>query len=109
MGGRAPGSGSPAAGVLVTFVELGSDKCIPCIQMRAVMDEIQSTYGDQVRVVFHDVWTDAGAPYARQYGIRVIPTQVFLDAQGREYYRHEGYFPTAEVVKILALQGVKAR
>lgn len=109
VGGRGAGSGSASAGVLATFIELGSDKCIPCIQMRPVMAEIQSTYADQVRVVFHDVWTDEGAPYARQYGIRVIPTQVFLDAEGREYYRHEGYFPTAEVVKILALQGVKTQ
>jgi len=106
---RSSSGSAEAAAPVVTFVELGSDKCVPCIQMRPVMEEIESQYGHQVRVVFHDVWTDEGAPYARQYRIRVIPTQVFLDAQGREYYRHEGYFPTAEVVKILALQGVKKR
>jgi thioredoxin 1 len=97
----------PAAGALVTFVELGSDRCIPCIKMRSVMQEIQDRYGDQVRIVFYDVWTTEGRPYAGHYGIRVIPTQVFLDAQGQEYFRHEGYFPTSEVAKILALQGVR--
>lgn len=97
----------PAAGALVTFVELGSDRCIPCIKMRPVMQEIQDRYGDQVLIVFYDVWTTEGRPYAGQYGIRVIPTQVFLDAQGQEYFRHEGYFPTSEVAKILALQGVR--
>ena len=45
---------------LVTFVELGSDRCIPCIKMREVMKEIQERYGDQVRIVFHDVWTPEG-------------------------------------------------
>ena len=96
-------------GVLVTFVELGSDKCVPCIMMRPVMEAIEEQYGDQVRVVFHDVWTPAGEPYARQFRVRVIPTQVFLDAQGQEYYRHEGYFPVEQVVEILALKGVKRR
>ena len=97
----------PVANTRVTFVELGSDKCIPCIKMRPVMQEIQDRYGDQVRVVFYDVWTPDGQPYARRYGIRVIPTQVFLDAKGQEYFRHEGYFPTSEVAKILALKGVR--
>ena len=99
----------PVVDAHVTFVELGSDKCIPCIKMRPVMQEIQDRYGDQVRIVFYDVWTPDGQPYARQYGIRVIPTQVFLDAEGQEYFRHEGYFPTSEVVKILALKGVRER
>ena len=71
------------------------------------MKEIQERFGEQVEIVFYDVWTADSEPYARQFGIRVIPTQVFLDAQGQEYFRHEGYFPTAEVSKILALRGVR--
>jgi len=107
--GGQPAKGDPGAGTSprVTFVELGSDRCIPCIQMREVMEEIQERYGEQVRIVFHDVWTPEGEPYARQYRIRVIPTQVFLDAQGQEYFRHEGYFPIAGVAEILALKGVR--
>jgi thioredoxin 1 len=75
--------------------------------MQVVMKEIQERFGEQVEIVFYDVWTAEGEPYARQFGIRVIPTQVFLDAQGQEYFRHEGYFPTAEVSKILALRGIR--
>jgi thioredoxin 1 len=63
---------------LVTFVELGSVNCIPCRMMQPIMRDIENTYPGQVRVVFHDVWTDEGKPYAKTYGIRVIPTQVFL-------------------------------
>jgi len=58
-------------------------------------------------VVFHDVWTDEGRPYANIYKIRLIPTQVFLDKDGKEYFRHEGFFPKEELVKILKLKGVK--
>ena len=27
----------------------------------------------------------------RQWGIRVIPTQIFIDASGQERFRHEGF------------------
>jgi thioredoxin 1 len=93
--------------VKVTFVELGSVNCIPCKMMQPIMEEIEKEYAGQVKVVFHDVWTEQGQPYAREYGIRVIPTQVFLDKRGREYFRHEGFFPKEELVQILKQQGVK--
>jgi thioredoxin 1 len=91
----------------VTFVELGSVNCIPCIKMQGVMKEIEREFQDQVQIVFYDVWTEAGKPYAQQYKIRVIPTQVFLDEKGNEYFRHEGYFPKEELVQILRQKGVR--
>jgi thioredoxin 1 len=91
----------------VTFVELGSVKCIPCQQMQPVMKSVEQKYGTQVKVVFHDVWTDAGAPYAKKYGIEAIPTQVFLDETGKEYFRHVGFFPEEELIKVLNQKGVK--
>jgi len=91
----------------VTFIELGSVRCIPCQQMQTVMKAIEQKYGSQVKVIFYDVWTDAGSPYGKQYGINAIPTQVFLDETGKEYFRHEGFFPEEELVKILNQKGVK--
>lgn len=92
--------------IKVTFIELGSVKCIPCKMMQPIMDEVEEEYGDQVKVVFHDVWTEAGKPYAAQYNIQAIPTQVFLDTNGNEYYRHTGFFPKEELVKVLKQKGV---
>jgi thioredoxin 1 len=91
----------------VTFVELGSVRCIPCQQMQPVMKSIEQKYGTQVKVVFHDVWTEEGAPYGKKYGIEAIPTQVFLDETGKEYFRHVGFFPEEELVKVLNQKGVK--
>jgi len=91
----------------VTFIELGSVRCIPCQQMQPVMKSVEEKYGKDVKVVFHDVWTEAGAPYAKQYGIEAIPTQVFLDKDGKEFFRHVGYFPEEELVKVLQQKGVK--
>jgi thioredoxin 1 len=91
----------------VTFIELGSVKCIPCQQMQAVMKSIETKYGKEVQVDFHDVWTEAGKPFGEKYGIDAIPTQVFLDETGKEYYRHVGFFPEEDLVKILQMKGVK--
>lgn len=95
-----------AGGLKVTFVELGSVNCIPCKMMKPVMEKVEQQYKGQVKVVFHDVWTPAGRESGAKYAVRVIPTQVFLDKNGKEYFRHEGFFPFEEVDKILKQQGV---
>jgi len=89
----------------VTFVELGSVNCIPCRMMQPVMEAIEKEFGNQIKVVFHDVWKD-NAP-AKKYGIKVIPTQVFLDESGNEFFRHEGYLPKEEIEKLLLDKGLK--
>ena len=71
---------------IVTFIELGSKKCIPCKMMQPVMDAIESDYGSKVKVIFYDVWTEEGRPYGQQYGIQAIPTQIFLDKKGGEVH-----------------------
>jgi len=92
--------------IKVTFVELGSVGCIPCDKMQPIMKEIAEEYKGQVKVVFHDVKTTEGKPYIKEFGIRAIPTQVFLDKEGNEYFRHLGFFSKDELIKVLQTQGV---
>ena len=93
----------------VTFIELGSVNCIPCKMMQPVMKNIEKNYGDQVKVTFYDVWTQEQRKFAEQYKIRVIPTQVFLDENGKEFHRHEGFYPEEEIDKILKSKGLKVK
>jgi len=93
--------------IKVTFIELGSVGCIPCDKMQPIMKEIEEEYKGQVKVVFHDVKTAEGQPYIKEFGIRAIPTQVFLDKDGNEYFRHLGFFAKDELIKVLEKQGVK--
>jgi len=93
--------------IKVTFIELGSKDCVPCKMMEPILEEIREEYPDQVKVVFHDVKTQDGYQYAQKFIIRVIPTQVFLDSNGEEFFRHEGFFPKEELVKILMQKGVE--
>ncbi|HNV47083.1 MAG TPA: thioredoxin family protein [Spirochaetota bacterium] len=90
----------------VTFVEIGSVNCIPCRMMQPIMKAVEEEYKGQVKVVFHDVWTPQGKRDAMKYGIRVIPTQIFLDKNGVEYFRHEGFYPKEQVVRALKMKGV---
>ncbi|MDD5440365.1 MAG: thioredoxin family protein [Candidatus Omnitrophica bacterium] len=96
----------PQGGEQVTFVELGSVNCIPCKKMKPIVDAIEKEYAGKVRVVFHDVWRPEGSPYGYLYGIRLIPVQVFLDKNGKEIARHEGYFPKDDIEKLLADHGI---
>ena len=104
---KSPAEGTPGGEAKITFLELGSVTCIPCKQMKPVMESIEKRYAGQVKVVFHDVWKDKRP--AEQYKIRLIPTQVFLDKDGKELLRHEGFFAEAEIDKFLAAQGVKPK
>ncbi len=91
---------------LVTFVELGSVNCIPCVKMQPVMKNIEEKYGHQIEIIFYDVWQADQKEKAGEYGIRLIPTQVFLDASGLEIFRHEGFFPEVEIDQFLIKQGL---
>ena len=90
----------------ITFVELGSVKCVPCIQMQPIMKSVEQKYGEQIKVIFYDVWTEEGHEYAEIYKIQLIPTQVFLDENEKEIFRHVGFFPEAEIDKFLQEQGL---
>lgn len=85
----------------VTFIELGSVRCIPCIKMQKVIKKVEENYPDDVKTIFYDVWTKEGKPYGDTFKIDLIPTQVFLDSKGQEYFRHEGFFPYEELELIL--------
>lgn len=92
---------------LITFIELGSVNCIPCKMMQPVMKNIQARFGNQVKVIFYDVWTKEEAKYAKIYNINGIPTQVFLDSKGFEISRHVGFYPEKELADFLKSRGLK--
>ncbi len=95
-----------SSGAQVTFIELGSVNCIPCKAMQPVMRELEKRFGSQIQIVFHDILKD-DAP-ARKYNIRVMPTQVFLDKDGKEFHRHEGFYPFKEIETLLLNRGLRA-
>lgn len=90
----------------ITFVELGSVNCIPCKKMQPVMKSVQKKYGSQLKVIFYDVWKEDQKHYSKKYGIRIIPTQVFLNEDGKEIMRHEGFYAEEEIDRFLQSKGL---
>ena len=90
---------------MVTLVDLGAKKCIPCKMMAPILEKLEKVYAGKAAVIFFDVWEDQ-AP-ARRFGIRTIPTQIFFDKDGKEVYRHEGFLSEEEIVRRLKDMGVK--
>lgn len=85
---------------LVTFIELGAETCIPCKMMQPILKEFRDEYQGLLKVEFIDLYKDRAA--ARKYNVRVMPTQVFLNLDGKEFFRHEGFYPKDEIEKMLA-------
>ena len=81
---------------LPRLVDLGADKCIPCKMMAPILEDLKKTYVSKLEVEFIDVWKNSGA--GEQYGIRVIPTQIFFSADGKELFRHEGFFAKEDIL-----------
>jgi thioredoxin 1 len=87
---------TPAQKPLPRLVDLGAGKCASCKMMTSVLDELKTTYAGKLEVVFIDVWENQQA--GEQYGIRMIPTQIFYDATGKELFRHEGFFAKEDIL-----------
>ena len=90
---------------MVTMIDLGAKKCIPCKMMAPILEKLEKVYAARAAVVFFDVWEDP-AP-AKRFGIRTIPTQIFFDKDGKEVYRHEGFLSEEEIVRRFKDMGVR--
>ena len=88
----------------VVMLELGSVGCIPCEQMKPVMQRLRDSYKDTLEVIFIDVREDHQT--GRRFGVRMIPTQVFLDKSGKEFHRHIGYYAYEEIAPVLKKAGI---
>ena len=81
---------------LPKLLDLGATKCIPCKKMMPILESMKEEYKGRLDVEFIDVWEHTNA--SRKYGIKLIPTQIFFDAQGKELFRHEGFFSKEDIL-----------
>ena len=81
---------------LPKLVDLGASKCIPCKMMKPILDDLKANYADTFKTEFIDVWEDGDA--GKAYGINLIPTQIFFGADGKELFRHEGFFGKEDIL-----------
>ncbi|MBF0241941.1 MAG: thioredoxin family protein [Desulfamplus sp.] len=90
---------------MVTMVDLGAKKCIPCKMMAPILEKLEKVYAGKAAIIFIDVWENNEE--AKRFGIRAIPTQIFFDADGKEIARNTGFMPEEAIVAQLTKMGVK--
>jgi len=90
---------------MVTMVDLGSKECVPCKMMAPIIVELEKEYKNRAAIIFVDVWKQKDQ--SSQFEIRVIPTQIFFDREGKEVYRHEGFLDKDSIVNMLRTLGVQ--
>jgi thioredoxin 1 len=81
---------------LPKLVDLGADKCIPCKAMAPILKDLKTEYAGRMDVEFIDVWKNPDAGKAHK--IKLIPTQIFFDASGKERFRHEGFYGKEDIL-----------
>lgn len=90
---RTPPESRPA------IYEFARKLCPICKEMEQVLKEVQGQYGHQLEVrILH---IDEEEYLFRRYHVAIVPTQVFLDASGKEVFRHEGLFPRKQLLQKL--------
>ncbi len=105
--GATPTPASEAPCGVPKLVDLGRTFCIPCKRMAPILAELKKEYAGRLDVEFIDVGDNRDA--ARQYGVRLIPTQVFLDASGTELVRHEGFMSRDDILAQWRKLGVELK
>ena len=90
---------------MVTMIDLGAKKCIPCKMMAPILAKMEKLYEGKAAIVFIDVWKHN--EQAKRFGIRAIPTQIFFDKDGKEKYRHVGFMDERAIVNQLKKMGVE--
>jgi thioredoxin 1 len=66
--------------------------------MAPILEELKAEYKGRAAVIFIDVWDRANAGKAKAFDIMIIPTQIFYDKQGKEVFRHQGFFEKKAIV-----------
>jgi len=90
---------------LPTLLDFSSTTCEPCREMVPILEKIDKDYEGKLLVTVIDVYKNSID--TQKYNIRVIPTQIFLNSQGKVIYRHEGVLYENKIVEKLVEMGIK--
>ena len=81
---------------LPRLVDVGADKCIPCIKMAPILEQLREDFSGKLEVKFVDAWKNREE--AASYNVQMIPTQIFYAIDGKELYRHTGFYGREDIL-----------
>jgi thioredoxin 1 len=95
---KVPSTPADTALGLPKLVDLGATACVPCKKMAPILEELETEYAGVLDVSFLDVWKPVNKVVAEFYRVEEIPTQIFLDPEGKELWRHDGFLAKADIL-----------
>jgi len=96
---KARASGKPTLAVFSAKSCCGPDKMLP------VIGTVRGKYNEKINIVYIEPQQEQ--ILSARYGIRSIPSQVFFDGKGKEFYRHSGFFSEKGITDKLSEMGIK--
>jgi len=92
---------------LPKLIDLGSKGCLPCKLMKPILKELQVEYAGTLIIEVYDIYEkpDLG----KKYNVRLIPTQIFYDREGKELYRHVGFMSKKDIINTFERFGIKLK
>ena len=86
------------------LVDFGSNSCIPCRQLRPILQEIRKEQAGKMEVLVIDIYKYQDL--ANEYRIQVIPTIILFDSNAKEVFRNQGFMPKAAIMEQTRKVGV---
>jgi thioredoxin 1 len=87
------------------LAEFGRGTCVPCKEMKPILEELSKEFEGRMKVLILSV--DDYRDLTNQYRITAIPTQIILDNTGKEIFRHIGFWSKNEIIGQLDKLGIK--
>ena len=87
-----------------TVLDIGTGTCIPCKMMKPIFEELEKEYEGKANILLLEI--SDYRDIANKHKVRVIPTQIFFDINGNQYWRHEGFLSKEEIISKLNEAGV---
>ncbi len=81
------------------ILEFDRKFCPVCKESELIIQAMQAQYPGQFAV--RRLYIDEEESYFRRYRVAIVPTQIFLDAAGKEVFRHEGVFAREKLLEKL--------
>lgn len=78
-----------------------STMCLDCQRMKALVSEIENDYNDKINFVRINALDNNRKvkEQVKEHGVVLVPTLIFLDVNGQQTNKIEGFIPKEELIK----------
>ena len=84
-----------------TLIMFKTDTCPYCVEMQEEISIVANKYPGKFNVYYARLEEDKNLELAYKYGAYVVPTTVFLDKDGSEFYTHQGLMRSNDIENVI--------